>query len=108
MDNSRRLEQQIGYYHWVPLLISLQAILFYLPNWIWNLLNEKSGKKLWDLTQLSRARFSDAIDRLNCHIMPALLLFFVAMISTIQVITEVINTDGAGSSETGKPPTVQK
>ncbi|KAL3088474.1 hypothetical protein niasHS_009925 [Heterodera schachtii] len=33
------------------------------------------GKKLWDLTQHSRARFSDAIDRLNCHRMPLLLLF---------------------------------
>ncbi|KAL3075935.1 hypothetical protein niasHS_012852 [Heterodera schachtii] len=39
------------------------------------------GKSLWDWFKKPRARFSDSIDRLNCHFVPVVLLFFMAMIS---------------------------
>ncbi|KAL3098832.1 hypothetical protein niasHT_024586 [Heterodera trifolii] len=43
-------------------------VFFDIPFFSVNETQAYIGKKLWDLTQLSRARFSDAIDRLNCHI----------------------------------------
>nr|CAD2194419.1 unnamed protein product [Meloidogyne enterolobii] len=39
------------------------------------------GKTLWDWFKRSKAHFSDIIDRLNCHIVPMFLMFFVMMIS---------------------------
>ncbi|KAL3114031.1 hypothetical protein niasHT_014934 [Heterodera trifolii] len=41
--NPERRARQLGYYHWVPIMLFLQAILFYLPNWLWNHLNQQSG-----------------------------------------------------------------
>ncbi|KAL3114496.1 hypothetical protein niasHT_011625 [Heterodera trifolii] len=41
--NPERRARQLGYYHWVPILLLLQAMLFYLPNWLWNHLNQQSG-----------------------------------------------------------------
>ncbi|KAK2150450.1 hypothetical protein LSH36_404g00013 [Paralvinella palmiformis] len=35
--------KHIGYYQWVALILSCQAILFYLPRPIWRLFNKKSG-----------------------------------------------------------------
>ncbi|KAL3093832.1 hypothetical protein niasHS_004202 [Heterodera schachtii] len=34
--NPERRARQLGYYHWVPIMLFLQAMLFYLPNWLWN------------------------------------------------------------------------
>ncbi|KAL3093263.1 hypothetical protein niasHS_005158 [Heterodera schachtii] len=41
--NPERRARQLGYYHWVPIMLFLQAMLFYLPNWLWNHLNQQSG-----------------------------------------------------------------
>uniref|UniRef100_A0A914DV40 Innexin n=1 Tax=Acrobeloides nanus TaxID=290746 RepID=A0A914DV40_9BILA len=38
-----RSERELGYYQWVPVVLALQAILFYLPNWIWKTLHQHSG-----------------------------------------------------------------
>ncbi|CAK5087560.1 unnamed protein product [Meloidogyne enterolobii] len=42
-SNKERRERQLGYYHWVPIMMFLQAMLFMLPNWLWNALNQQSG-----------------------------------------------------------------
>jgi hypothetical protein len=28
---------------WVPIMLALQAVMFYLPNWIWKTLHQQSG-----------------------------------------------------------------
>ena len=33
----------LGYYQWVPFVLGLQAILFYLPSLIWRIFNWQSG-----------------------------------------------------------------
>lgn len=40
----------IGYYQWVPLILSFQAILFYLPRPIWMLLSKQSGVSVTTIT----------------------------------------------------------
>ncbi|KAE9415383.1 hypothetical protein Angca_003690 [Angiostrongylus cantonensis] len=42
-DDEDRSEAEIGYYQWVPIVLALQAIMFYLPNWIWKTLHQQSG-----------------------------------------------------------------
>ncbi|VDM84026.1 unnamed protein product [Strongylus vulgaris] len=39
-----KLQAEIGYYQWVPIVLALQAIMFYLPNWIWKTLHQQSGE----------------------------------------------------------------
>lgn len=41
---SERDERQFGYYQWVPVVLALQAFMFFLPNWIWKTLHQQSGK----------------------------------------------------------------
>lgn len=38
-----RRRRELGYYHWVPITLLIQAILFYLPNWIWTHMNRQGG-----------------------------------------------------------------
>uniref|UniRef100_A0A0N5A9F0 Innexin n=1 Tax=Syphacia muris TaxID=451379 RepID=A0A0N5A9F0_9BILA len=39
-----RHEAEIGYYQWVPIVLALQALMFFIPAWIWKTLNKQSGK----------------------------------------------------------------
>ncbi|KAF7637784.1 Innexin [Meloidogyne graminicola] len=51
---TERDERQFGYYQWVPIMLALQAVMFYLPNWIWKTLHQQSGVDLE--TAISDAR----------------------------------------------------
>ncbi|KAI6207728.1 Innexin [Aphelenchoides besseyi] len=47
-----RTEREIGYYQWVPFVLGLQAILFYLPSLIWRILNWQSGIAVKGIIQM--------------------------------------------------------
>ncbi|TKR72442.1 hypothetical protein L596_019885 [Steinernema carpocapsae] len=34
---------QISYYRWVPIVLALQAVCFFMPNWIWNMLHKQTA-----------------------------------------------------------------
>ena len=36
-------KKDITYYQWVPVILLLQAVAFYLPTTVWKMLNSKSG-----------------------------------------------------------------
>lgn len=40
---SQREKVFIGYYQWVPLILATQAILFYLPSFVWKAFNFSTG-----------------------------------------------------------------
>jgi hypothetical protein len=42
-DVQEREDREIGYYQWVPFVLGIQGILFYLPSLIWRILNWQSG-----------------------------------------------------------------
>ncbi|XP_045181888.2 innexin unc-9-like isoform X2 [Mercenaria mercenaria] len=48
-DVSRRQEEEITYYQWVPLILLLQAFLFKLPFILWKMLHVASGLNLSSL-----------------------------------------------------------
>lgn len=48
----QREEQEIGYYQWVPFVLGLQAILFYLPSLVWRILNWQSGISVKGIMQM--------------------------------------------------------
>ncbi|CAI4232571.1 unnamed protein product [Auanema sp. JU1783] len=58
-----RAKAEIGYYQWVPIILALQAIMFYLPNFVWKTLHQQSGIDFSTAVQDSRkirASFGDA------------------------------------------------
>ncbi|PAA47327.1 hypothetical protein BOX15_Mlig006041g3 [Macrostomum lignano] len=48
-DKLDRSREELTYYQWVPFVLALQALLFYLPSAIWKLLNWQSGIHISDL-----------------------------------------------------------
>jgi hypothetical protein len=53
-EHTERDQRQFGYYQWVPIVLALQAFMFYFPNWIWKTLHQQSGLDLH--TAISDAR----------------------------------------------------
>ncbi len=56
MDPAQRSRNPIIYYQWVPLILMVQAVLFYIPAAIWRGLNSKGGIALRDIV-ISAERF---------------------------------------------------
>ncbi|KRY47427.1 Innexin unc-9, partial [Trichinella britovi] len=50
-DIIERDYRKIGYYQWVPVVLALQAALFYMPNLIWKMMSYNTGIKLKSLLQ---------------------------------------------------------
>lgn len=48
-DKIDRSREELTYYQWVPFVLALQALMFYLPSAIWQLLNWQSGVHISDL-----------------------------------------------------------
>ncbi|CAB3400386.1 unnamed protein product [Caenorhabditis bovis] len=42
-DVSERQKAEIGYYQWVPIVLAIQAFMFYLPSWLWSSLYKQCG-----------------------------------------------------------------
>ncbi|KHN74783.1 Innexin-3 [Toxocara canis] len=42
-DVGDRRSAEIGYYQWVPIVLALQALMFFIPSWIWKTLHKQSG-----------------------------------------------------------------
>jgi hypothetical protein len=51
IEHKEREELEIQYYQWVPFVLALQALLFYLPRMVWSMLNKQSGLNITSLIQ---------------------------------------------------------
>lgn len=52
--------KMINYYQWVPIVLALQGLLFYLPNLIWQMLNWQSGINVKSILKMaSEAEIAD-------------------------------------------------
>ncbi|PAV86888.1 hypothetical protein WR25_24280 [Diploscapter pachys] len=45
-ENSDRTEAEIRYYQWVPIVLALQAVMFYMPSWLWATLHKFRGAEM--------------------------------------------------------------
>jgi hypothetical protein len=45
------LKQHIGYYQWVPVVLLIQAFLFYLPCLVWRVFSDRSGININNLVE---------------------------------------------------------
>ncbi|CAJ0598406.1 unnamed protein product [Cylicocyclus nassatus] len=52
-------QDHISYYRWVPIMLALQAIMFFIPNWIWNMLHKQTAiNPRAFLTEAEKVRFA--------------------------------------------------
>lgn len=45
------LKQHLGYYQWVPIVLLVQAFLFYLPSLVWRVFSDRSGININNLVE---------------------------------------------------------
>lgn len=45
------LKQHLNYYQWVPIVLLVQAFLFYLPSLLWQVFSERSGININNLVE---------------------------------------------------------
>lgn len=50
-DKQEREDRELQYYQWVPFVLALQALLFYMPRMIWKMLNFHTGLNITALIQ---------------------------------------------------------
>ncbi|XP_064598304.1 innexin unc-9-like isoform X3 [Liolophura sinensis] len=53
IEHHVRRQKELPYYQWVPVVLLLQALLFYLPCIIWRILNSQSGINIDRIVSLS-------------------------------------------------------
>ena len=64
VELDKREDKQFGYYQWVPIVLALQAVMFYIPNWIWKTLHQQSGVDLRTaIADAAKLRAMKAADR---------------------------------------------
>ncbi|VDN58039.1 unnamed protein product [Dracunculus medinensis] len=78
-DLEERESREIGYYQWVPFILGLQGILFYLPNLIWKLFNWQSGIAVkgivtmsQDVSNMQTEKRNDSVAVVSSHIYDSL------------------------------------
>ncbi|EFP09729.1 CRE-INX-5 protein [Caenorhabditis remanei] len=54
-DGGVTASAQVGYYQWIPIILFVQAFLFYLPSIIWRTFNESCELKIKELAAVSEA-----------------------------------------------------
>uniref|UniRef100_A0A5S6QLR1 Innexin n=1 Tax=Trichuris muris TaxID=70415 RepID=A0A5S6QLR1_TRIMR len=53
-EQTQRKDRKIGYYQWVPIMLAIQALMFYLPNTFWNFMNWYSGFRLKSILRMAQ------------------------------------------------------
>ncbi|KAI6229183.1 Innexin [Aphelenchoides besseyi] len=79
-DPSKREESFVGYYQWVPIILGLQAFLFYVPALVWKSLNFNTGinvKSILNSAALVKKKFdkgtrSNQVQKAASHLVEAL------------------------------------
>ncbi|VDN25550.1 unnamed protein product [Gongylonema pulchrum] len=78
-DLQEREDREIGYYQWVPFILGIQGILFYLPCLIWQLLNWQSGIAVkgivvmsQDVSNMQSEKRKDSVEVVASHIYDSL------------------------------------
>lgn len=60
----RTKESHFSYYQWVPIVLALQAALFYMPNVFWRAFQWRTGFRLDDIvTRAQAAQKGGLVDR---------------------------------------------
>lgn len=54
-DNDLAKRRMIGYYQWVPMLLLIQCLLFYLPCLMWRALYGRAGINISKIIQLGKS-----------------------------------------------------
>ncbi|KAI1730851.1 innexin domain-containing protein [Ditylenchus destructor] len=62
-DLEVREQLEIGYYQWVPFVLGIQGILFYLPSLLWRILNWQSGVAVKGIIQMCEDVGNMAIEK---------------------------------------------
>jgi len=94
-----------AYYQWVPLMLSLQAAMFYFPHWIWKQLEggrlnliiaglnaadvDQKDAKITDITKYMRERMKDQYD----HKMWAAKFYFCEFLNFVNIVFQICLTD---------------
>ncbi|KRY70821.1 Innexin unc-7, partial [Trichinella pseudospiralis] len=51
--SDEREERQIGYYQWVPFVLAIEALMFYIPTSVWRFMNAQSGINILGVLELA-------------------------------------------------------
>lgn len=52
-DAAEASKTQVSYYHWIPIVLLVQALFFYFPKSIWRILCRRSGLDVEDIVNAS-------------------------------------------------------